>query len=105
MLSNISKTALTTLGIMIKTARLERSLSQSDLGERLGVSRQTVMQLEKGHPSVGIGIAFEAAYILGIPLLTTDPSNLVHWQLLLKNFIALLPTRSGRKKIEIDDDF
>ena len=44
------------LGEQIKTARLRRHLSAELVAQRAGVSRATVWNVEKGNPSVAIGI-------------------------------------------------
>ncbi len=44
------------LGEQIKLARLRRHLSAELVAERAGVSRTTVWNVEKGSPSVAIGI-------------------------------------------------
>ena len=51
---------------MIEAARLERGMSQTELSRRLGVSRSTVIALEKGTAKVSVGTVFEAATIVGI---------------------------------------
>ena len=47
---------LKTMGEQIKMARLRRNLSTELVAERAGVSRATVWNVEKGNPSVAIGI-------------------------------------------------
>ena len=47
---------LQTLGENIKTARLRRNLSMRLVCERASISRATLWQVEKGNPSVAIGI-------------------------------------------------
>jgi transcriptional regulator with XRE-family HTH domain len=47
---------LNQLGEQIKTARLRRRLSAELVAQRAGVSRATVWNVEKGNPSVAIGI-------------------------------------------------
>ncbi|MGN1106155.1 MAG: helix-turn-helix domain-containing protein, partial [Huintestinicola sp.] len=47
---------LTTMGEQIKLARLRRKLSAELVAERAGISRATLWQVEKGSPSVAIGI-------------------------------------------------
>lgn len=44
------------LGEQIKTARLRRHLAAELVAQRAGVSRATVCNVEKGNPSVAIGI-------------------------------------------------
>ena len=104
-LSLPTKTALSLLGQLIKTARQQRAMSQLALAERLGVSRQTVIALEKGRAKVGAGVLFEAAHIVGVPLLSDHPQDLNQWQAVLAGFTAILPTRTHSKKVEINDDF
>lgn len=47
---------LTTLGEQIRLARLRRCLSTELVAERAGISRATLWNVEKGSPSVAIGI-------------------------------------------------
>lgn len=47
---------LTQMGEQIKLARLRRCLSVELVSERAGISRATLWNVEKGSPSVAIGI-------------------------------------------------
>lgn len=47
---------LRTMGEQIKLARLRRNLSVNLVSERAGISRATLWNVEKGSPSVAIGI-------------------------------------------------
>lgn len=47
---------LTTMGEQIRLARLRRQLSAELVAERAGISRATLWSVEKGSPSVAIGI-------------------------------------------------
>ena len=47
---------LTKMGEQIKLARLRRNLSSELVSERAGISRTTLWNVEKGSPSVPIGI-------------------------------------------------
>lgn len=47
---------LTAMGEQIKMARLRRKLSVELVAERAGISRATLWSVEKGAPSVAIGI-------------------------------------------------
>lgn len=96
---------LKTLSAMIKAARLERGMSQAELSERLGVSRYTVIALEKGEPKVGVGTVFEAATIVGIPLLANDQRELNKLATTVASLTSILPERGRRKKMTLDDDF
>ncbi len=47
---------LSTMGEQIKLARLRRKLSVNLVSERAGISRATLWAVEKGSPSVAMGI-------------------------------------------------
>ena len=47
---------LTTMGEQIKLARLRRNLSTELVAERAGISRASLWKVEKGDPSVAMGI-------------------------------------------------
>ncbi len=104
-LSSSTLGALNTLGAMIKAARLERGMSQAELGERLGISRHTVIALEKGAPKVSVGTVFEAAHIVGIPLLANDQREFNKLATLVASLTSILPERRGRGKVVLDDNF
>lgn len=49
----------------IKVLRAERDWSQADLADRLGVSRQTVIAIEKGKYDPSLPLAFSIARTFG----------------------------------------
>lgn len=51
-----TKEILETMGEQIKLARLRRNLPADLVAERAGISRTTLWSVEKGSPSVAIGI-------------------------------------------------
>ncbi len=104
-LSSGTLSVLKTLGAMIKAARLERGMSQAELSQRLGVSRHTVIALEKGEPKVSVGSVFEAATIVGIPLLADNRKELGKLATTVANLANILPERRRGKKVTLDDDF
>ncbi len=104
--SLLTKTALSILGQLIKTGRQQRPWSQKELATRLGVTRQTVMAIEKGDPAVAIGSVFEAAMLVGLPLLGAEtPQQLTQWQAALMGFQSLVPQRTHTQTLELSDDF
>lgn len=103
--SRQTSAALQILGQLIKAARKERGLSQAGLAGRLGVGRHTVMSIEKGDPKVAVGAVFEAATILGVPLLAEDAVGLTRLSSAVAGLATVLPQRVGRKKTVLDDDF
>ena len=63
---------------MVKPTRVTNSLralrfahgemTQADLAERIGVTRQTVIAIEQGKYSPSLEVAFQIAHVLGVPL-------------------------------------
>ena len=53
------------MGEQIKLARLRRRLSAKLVAERAGISRATLWNVEKGSPSVAIGIYAAVLHALG----------------------------------------
>lgn len=48
----------------VKQLRTERNWSQEDLAERLGVSRQTILSIERGKYDPSLPLAFKIAKLL-----------------------------------------
>lgn len=57
---------LTTLGENIKLARLRRKLTADQVAERAGISRRTLVSVEKGLPGVAMGIYVQVLFVLGL---------------------------------------
>lgn len=57
---------LQTLGIQIKMARKRRKLSLAAIAERAQCSQLTLIRVEKGEPTVSIGIYARVLYALGL---------------------------------------
>lgn len=58
--------ALARLGANIATARLRRRITQAELAERAGITRATLLAVEKGKPGTGIGAYAAALRVLGL---------------------------------------
>ena len=52
----------------IVVLRAERGLSQKDLADQLGVSRQTIISLEKNRYNPSLKLAFDIALLFGVEL-------------------------------------
>lgn len=74
--SRVTREALALMGCQIRLGRKQRRMSEADLSERIGIARSTVQLIEKGHPKVEIGLVFEAAILVGVPLFVSEPSGL-----------------------------
>jgi transcriptional regulator with XRE-family HTH domain len=92
------------LGTQVRIGRLERRWTIEELAERVGVSVVTLRKIERGDPSVGLGVAFEAATLTGVPLFYEERSRLAAELRRAEDRLAVLPTRA-RKPREIDDAF
>lgn len=61
-----SERILLQLGANIKLARLRRKLTVEQVSERADISRATLWQVEKGAPSVAMGIYCQVLFVLGL---------------------------------------
>ncbi len=52
----------------IRRLRFERSMTQEELALRTGVSRQTIMSIERGRTNPSILLAYKIAAALGVPV-------------------------------------
>ncbi len=57
---------LETVGEQIKLARLRRKLSSEMVAERAGISRNTLISIEQGKPTVSIGHYLNVLKVLGL---------------------------------------
>jgi HTH-type transcriptional regulator/antitoxin HipB len=56
------------LGAVIRDRRRELNLDQAALAKRIGVSRQWVIEVERGHPRAELGLALRAIDALNMRL-------------------------------------
>ncbi|MFF1528231.1 helix-turn-helix transcriptional regulator [Cellulomonas sp. NPDC058312] len=52
----------------IRALRTERGLTQAQLAQALGITRQTVIAVEQGRWSPSLELAFQIAHVLGRPI-------------------------------------
>jgi transcriptional regulator with XRE-family HTH domain len=93
------------LGAQIRQARRERRWSAQELADRAGVTRATLHKIEQGEPTVGLGIAFEAAALVGIPLFREDPAQLGLDADHTRDRLTVLPQRIRKTTRPVNDDF
>jgi transcriptional regulator with XRE-family HTH domain len=96
--------AMTLLGARVRLARVQRRWTVSELASRLGVSEPTLRKVERGDPTVALGVAFEAAAALGVSLFHEDADRRRLELGRVSDRLAVLP-QSVRKPTVIDDDF
>ena len=103
--SRVTREVLIMMGRLIRLARKQRKMSEADLSARVGIARSTLQLIEKGHPRVEIGLVFETAALVGVPLFVTEPSRLVSEIARVNDKLALLPQSVRRPRTEVNDDF
>ena len=60
------KNALTNIGLNLSVARIKRSLQMSLIEGRAGITHVTLTKVEKGDPTVSIGIYAKVIFVLGL---------------------------------------
>lgn len=103
--SKYAQEAAFLLGQQIKLGRKERKWSEQNLAERAGISRATLQKIESGEMSPSIGLVFEVAALIGVPLFEQENRVLATGIELTQSKIALLPKRIRNKTKVVDDDF
>ena len=103
--SRYSREAVALLGGMIRAARKERKLTAQDLADRVGISRGLLQRIESGNPRCELGVAFEAAAIVGIRLFNADENTLARQLNQTREKLALLPKSIRKKHRVVRDDF
>jgi transcriptional regulator with XRE-family HTH domain len=87
-------------GLQVAQARRRRRMTVAELCERVQASPVTVRKVERGDPTVAMGIAFECASILGIELFGVDGDRLPSILAREEDRYRLLPSRV----VEPDDE-
>lgn len=59
-----AKRTLEMFGENIKLARLRRKLTMEQVAERAGISRSTIVKIEKGDDSVSMGSYFQVLFVM-----------------------------------------
>jgi transcriptional regulator with XRE-family HTH domain len=103
--SRYGRQAVALLGQLIRINRIERKLSVAQLAERVGASRDLMQRIEQGDPRCGIGIVFEAAAIVGVPLFEVDLGRLTMRVDEQKEQLRLLPKSIRKTRLAVKDDF
>ena len=103
--SRLTREALVLLGKQIRLARKGRRMSEHDLAARVGIARSTLQRIEKGDPSVEIGLALEAATLAGVDLFAPEATTLAPRIGRVDDKLALMPGSIRKARREVDDDF
>lgn len=93
------------LGAQVSQARRERRWSMRELAQRAGITEFTLGKVEHGDPTVGLGVAFEVAMLVGVPLFHEARTQTALEASRTRERIALLPQRVRRREQDVKDDF
>ena len=99
-----AKEALAQLGEQIRMARKRRQWTIAELAKKIGVSSPTLMALEKGEPTVSVGLLVSTLWTLG---LETELRNLANPNDAegIKLMNTRLPKKIRTSKRNLDNDF
>jgi transcriptional regulator with XRE-family HTH domain len=93
------------LGSQVREARVERRWTVRELAERAGVSTSTLQKVERGDPSVTLGVALDVASLVGVPLFDEDRAGLGAELARRRERLALLPQRVREPRGDLDNEF
>jgi len=103
--SRYTHQALKYLGGMVRAGRIEKQMQAAELADRAGISRDMLYRIEKGDPRCEVGVVFELAAIVGMPLFEEDFSTLQSRNHALDDRLALLPKAVHKPRPGVKDDF
>ncbi len=103
--SRYSREALCLLGGLIRAARIQRQIGTQDLADRAGISRDMLHRIEKGDPRCEIGVVFELATLLGVPLFAPELGALQAHRRENEARLTLLPKTVHTSGEGVKDDF
>ncbi len=92
------------LGARVRLARRERRWTLQELADRVGVTHVTMRKVERGDLTVGLGVAFEAAAVVGVTLFHEERFRRSLEAGRVDDRLAVLP-QLVRRPVEVDDDF
>jgi transcriptional regulator with XRE-family HTH domain len=97
--------AVEVLGLQLASARRSQRRTSQDVADRAGITRTTLRRIERGDPDVAIGLYFEVATLLSVPLFGAEGQELADLAALGKRELTLLPKRIRHRAPTVDDDF
>lgn len=93
------------LGDLVRLARSDRRMTAQEVAERAGISRTTLLNIEKGLPTTEIGLVFEVATIVGVSLFSEEGEVRRAHGDRLREKLSLIPASVRWQAREFDDDF
>jgi transcriptional regulator with XRE-family HTH domain len=93
------------LGLQLAASRRRQRRTAQEVAERAGTTRVTLRRVERGDPRVALGLYFEVATVLSVPLFGAEGREMAELIARGKRDLALLPARIDVRPEEVDDDF
>ncbi len=84
---------------------MARRWTVRELAERADISPTTLQRVEHGDPGVALGIAFDLATLVGVPLFYEEPGRLAAEAARSRERALLLPRRVRPRSGEVHDEF
>ena len=103
--SRYTQEAISLLARQIRLGRKQRRWTEHELADRAGISRATLQKIEKGDLRVAIGLVFEVAVLVGVPLFNHENNSLTAHIARIDDKLALLPSAVRKHKKPVDDEF
>ena len=97
--------SLERLGRNIRTARLRRRWRLEDVAERMGVTRYTVADVERGKPGTSVAAYLGALWVLGLLYLMAEVADTDRDEEGKALEGARSPQQAPRRHRRLDDDF
>jgi len=102
--SALTKTMVAHLGQLIRLYRKQKSYTMDELAERASISRKTLYNIEHGDMGTEIGLVFEVAVLVGVPLFGSE-ANAKTEKAFISALLSELPDRTHSQRREVHDDF
>ena len=89
----------THFGQYIRIARKRRKLSMADVADRLGISYQTIVRIEKGDPSVSMGAYLSVLWLFNFVQAAVNAAHPDHDETGKALELSRLPIRVRAKRV------
>lgn len=105
-ISSYAAEAAILLGQLLRKSRTQRKMSTFNVAERAGISRGLLRRIEAGDPRCAIGVVFEVAALVGVPLFDAGRATIAQAIESNREVMTLLPKAiRARRDEEAKDDF
>jgi len=99
------ETAIRTLGVNLRTARLRRNLTMAEVADKLGVNRHVIADAENGKAGTGVAVYVGMLWVMGLLDHLERVADPAADEVGLARSIADGRERAGRGAGGMDNDF